>query len=56
MPYPDERIEDGFNGLQIVALLPPEPRAVITVCSSDDRYTEEVHYMGEPEPSIDFLS
>ncbi|RTR02490.1 CocE/NonD family hydrolase [Halomonas nitroreducens] len=36
----------GFNGLQIAALQPPELKAVITVCSSDDRYTDDVHYMG----------
>jgi putative CocE/NonD family hydrolase len=36
----------GFNGLQIAALQPPELRAVITVCSSDDRYTDDAHYMG----------
>ncbi|RDD62866.1 CocE/NonD family hydrolase [Ferruginivarius sediminum] len=36
----------GFNGLQIAALQSPELRAVITVCSSDDRYTDDVHYMG----------
>ncbi|MDX1606963.1 MAG: CocE/NonD family hydrolase, partial [Candidatus Competibacterales bacterium] len=36
----------GFNGLQIAALQPPELAAVITVCSSDDRYADDVHYMG----------
>jgi len=36
----------GFNGLQIAALRPPELGAVITVCSSDDRYSDDVHYMG----------
>ncbi len=36
----------GFNGLQIAALQPPELGAVITVCSSDDRYVDDVHYMG----------
>jgi uncharacterized protein len=36
----------GFNGLQLAALQPPELQAVITVCSSDDRYTDDVHYMG----------
>ncbi|WP_101065785.1 CocE/NonD family hydrolase [Roseovarius salinarum] len=36
----------GFNGLQIAALRPPELGAVITVCSSDDRYGDDVHYMG----------
>lgn len=36
----------GFNGLQIAALQPPELKAVITVCSTDDRYADDVHYMG----------
>ena len=36
----------GFNGLQIAALRPPELGAVVTVCSSDDRYGDDVHYMG----------
>jgi len=36
----------GFNGLQIAAMQPPELKAVITVCSTDDRYADDVHYMG----------
>ena len=36
----------GFNGLQIAARRPPELKAVITVCSTDDRYADDVHYMG----------
>ena len=36
----------GFNGLQIAAMEPPQLKAVITVCSTDDRYTDDVHYMG----------
>jgi len=36
----------GFNGLQVAALQPPELKAVITVASSDDRYADDVHYMG----------
>lgn len=36
----------GFNGLQIAALRPPELKAVISVCSTDDRYSDDVHYMG----------
>ncbi len=36
----------GFNGLQIAALQPPELKAVITVASSDNRYSDDVHYMG----------
>jgi len=36
----------GFNGLQIAAMRPPELKAVITLCSTDDRYADDVHYMG----------
>ncbi len=36
----------GFNGLQIAAHGPEELKAVVTVCSSDDRYSDDVHYMG----------
>lgn len=36
----------GFNALQVAALQPPELKAIITVCSTDDRYADDVHYMG----------
>ena len=36
----------GFNGLQIAALRPPELHAVLTLCSTDDRYADDVHYWG----------
>ncbi len=36
----------GFNGLQIAAHRPPELGAIITVCSTDDRYADDVHHMG----------
>ena len=36
----------GFNGLQIAARRPPELKAIVTVCSTDDRYADDVHYMG----------
>lgn len=36
----------GFNGLQIAALRPPALKAIVTVCSTDDRYAEDVHYTG----------
>jgi putative CocE/NonD family hydrolase len=36
----------GFNGLQVAALDPPELGAVVTVCSTDDRYADDVHYTG----------
>lgn len=36
----------GFNGLQIAAHHPSELGAVISVASTDDRYVDDVHYMG----------
>ncbi|MBD3219616.1 CocE/NonD family hydrolase [bacterium] len=36
----------GFNGLQLAARQPPQLQAVVTVCSTDDRYADDVHYMG----------
>ena len=36
----------GFNGLQIAALQPPALKAIVSVCSTDDRYADDVHYMG----------
>ena len=36
----------GFNGLQIAAMQPPALKAVITCSSTDDRYADDVHYMG----------
>ncbi len=36
----------GFNGLQVAARRPPQLKAVISLCSTDDRYADDVHYMG----------
>lgn len=36
----------GFNSLQVAARRPPALKAIITVCSTDDRYDNDVHYMG----------
>lgn len=36
----------GFNALQIASLQPPELAAIITLCSTDDRYSDDVHHMG----------
>jgi uncharacterized protein len=36
----------GFNALQAAAMRPPALKAIITLCSSDDRYADDVHYMG----------
>ena len=36
----------GFNALQVAALDPPALKAIITLCSTDDRYADDAHYMG----------
>lgn len=36
----------GFNSLQVAALKPPALKAIMTLCASDDRYTDDAHYMG----------
>ncbi|MEO3434090.1 CocE/NonD family hydrolase [Inquilinus sp. CAU 1745] len=36
----------GFNGLQIAAMQPAALKAIVTLCSTDDRYADDVHYMG----------
>jgi putative CocE/NonD family hydrolase len=36
----------GFNGLQVAARRPPALKCIITVYSTDDRYADDIHYMG----------
>ena len=36
----------GFNALQIAALDPEPLKAIITLCSTDDRYADDIHYKG----------
>ncbi|MFA5120971.1 CocE/NonD family hydrolase [Zavarzinia sp.] len=36
----------GFAALQVAARRPPALKAIITCCSTDDRYADDVHYMG----------
>ncbi|RWP40585.1 MAG: CocE/NonD family hydrolase [Mesorhizobium sp.] len=36
----------GFNALQIAAQRPPALKAIVTTCASDDRYNDDMHYMG----------
>ena len=45
----------GFNGLQIAARRPPALKTVITLCSTDDRYADDVHYMGGCLLGVDML-
>ena len=36
----------GFNSLQIAALAPEALKVVITICSTVDRYADDIHYKG----------
>lgn len=36
----------GFNGLQVAARRPRQLKAVISICSTDDRYADDIHFMG----------
>ena len=36
----------GFNSLQVAAMQPPALKAIITLCSSVDRYADDIHYKG----------
>jgi putative CocE/NonD family hydrolase len=36
----------GFNALQVASRRPSALKAIVTLCSSDDRYADDVHYMG----------
>ena len=35
----------GFNSLQVAARRPSELKAIVAVCSTDDRYADDAHYM-----------
>ncbi len=36
----------GFNGLQVAARRPAPLKAIVTICSTDDRYADDIHYKG----------
>jgi hypothetical protein len=36
----------GFNGLQVAARRPPELKAIVSICSTDDRFADDIHAMG----------
>jgi uncharacterized protein len=36
----------GFNSLQVAARRPSALKAIVTLCSTDDRYADDMHYMG----------
>ena len=46
----------GFNGLQVAARRPPQLGCGISLCSTDDRYADDVHYLGGCVLGADMLS
>ena len=46
----------GFNALQVAALRPAPLKAIVTVCSSVDRYNDDVHYFGGAVLGVDMLA
>jgi uncharacterized protein len=36
----------GFSALQVAARRPEPLKAIVTLCSTDDRYADDMHYMG----------
>ena len=45
----------GFNGLQVAARQPKALKTIISLCSTDDRYTDDVHYRGGVMMASDML-
>lgn len=45
----------GFNGLQIAARRPPALKAVVSMHSTDDRYSDDCHYLGGAVLANDML-
>lgn len=43
----------GFNSLQLAALQPEPLKAIVTTCSTDDRYDNDVHYLGGSMLGVD---
>ena len=45
----------GFNALQVAARRPPALKTIMTLCASDDRYADDVHYRGGCVLALDML-
>lgn len=45
----------GFNSLQVACLRPPALGAIAPIYASDDRYRDDVHYMGGALKAIDLV-
>jgi predicted acyl esterase len=45
----------GFNALQVAMERPPALGAIVSIYASDDRYTDDVHYMGGVLKALDLV-
>ena len=45
----------GFNSIQVACLRPPALAAIVPIYSTDDRYTDDVHYMGGVVKAVDLV-
>ncbi len=45
----------GFNSIQVAALRPPALGAIVPIYATDDRYTDDVHYMGGALKALDVV-
>ena len=45
----------GFNSIQVAAERPPALGAIVPIYASDDRYTDDVHYMGGALKAVDLV-
>ena len=45
----------GFNSIQVATERPPALGAIVPVYASDDRYTDDVHYMGGVLKAVDLV-
>jgi uncharacterized protein len=45
----------GFNSIQVAARRPPALKAIVPIYATDDRYTDDVHYMGGARRLLDLV-
>jgi predicted acyl esterase len=45
----------GFNSIQVAMEQPPALQAIVPIYASDDRYTDDVHYMGGVLKAVDLV-
>ena len=45
----------GFNSIQVACMRPPALGAIVPIYATDDRYTDDVHYMGGAVKAVDLV-